>query len=127
MAVAAGHTALVTAMTWPHWPGWLSGELWWAVGSGEHLDSALAFWSVPGGFVVPLVLVGLTALRSARDGRTLPGHVGVIMLVWAAFGSYVAFPTGFPLLFAPAVLILFAARQDRAVAATPEPVVHHDG
>ncbi len=119
VAIGLGHSALGASMTWRHWAGWMAGDLHWGLGSPEMPESKLAFWAVPGSFALPLVLLGLMAVAHAREGRTLPRHVGLALLAWAVFGAYVCFPTfGFFLVFVPVALFLLDARRSRRAAAT---------
>lgn len=118
VAIGLGHSALVAAMTWEHWAGWIAGELHWGLGSPQMLQSKLAFWGMPGSFAIPLILLGLMAVGRAREGRALPAYVGWTLLAWAVFGAYVIFPTfGFFLVLVPATLFLLDGRR----AAAPAP------
>lgn len=111
VAIALGHTAIGLAMTWRYWPGWLFGDLWSGLGAGGMLASKLSFWSGPGGFVVPLTLLGLLAISRAREGRPMPGYVGVVLAAWAVVAGYVTFPSPFLLFVLPAVLFLLDTRR----------------
>ncbi|CAM3238489.1 DUF6463 family protein [Stackebrandtia soli] len=111
VAIGLGHSVIGLAVAGRHWPGWITGDLWWGIGSPGMLESKLAFWSVPGSFVVPLILLGLMAVGRAREGRALPGYVGWTMLTWAAFGAYIGFPTGFLLVLVPATLFILDGRR----------------
>ncbi|MFI7439641.1 DUF6463 family protein [Nonomuraea indica] len=116
VAIGVGHSALVAAMTWRHWAGWMAGELHWGLGSPELPHSKLAFWAMPGSFAVPLILLGLMAVGRAREGRALPAYVGWVLLAWAVFGAYVLFPTfGFFLVLVPVALFLLDGRRAAAV------------
>ncbi|WP_143591574.1 DUF6463 family protein [Thermoactinospora rubra] len=112
VAIGLGHSALGTAMGRQHWAGWLAGDLHGGLGSPGAPESKLAFWAVPGGFAIPLILLGLLAVGRAREGRPLPRYVGWTLLAWAVFGAYVMFPTfGFFLVFVPAALFLLDGRS----------------
>ncbi|RJL27067.1 hypothetical protein D5H75_24900 [Bailinhaonella thermotolerans] len=114
MVIAVGHSVLGAIKGAEHWAGWAAGELQGGLGAAKPVYSELSFWAVPGGFAVPLLLLGLLAVGRAREGRPLPGYVGWALLAWAAFGAYVTFPLfGFFLVFVPAALFLLAAREAR--------------
>ncbi|MGH8881192.1 MAG: DUF6463 family protein [Stackebrandtia sp.] len=112
VVIAIGHTVLLLTMSGGHVPGWLAGDLQWGIGTANGLASKVAYWSGPAGFPVPLLLLGLLAVGRAREGRAMPRYLGWTLLVWAAFNAYVGFPTGFLLVFIPAVLFVWDARSN---------------
>ncbi len=48
----------------------------------ENLRAAEAFWSTPASFAVPLFLLGVVAVHSAREGRVMPRVTGWVLIPW---------------------------------------------
>ncbi|SHI64448.1 hypothetical protein SAMN05421803_101816 [Nocardiopsis flavescens] len=98
----------------PYWSEWLGGGL----RSGEGGDASLSvFWALPGGFVVPLVLLGLLVARLGRRGGRVPAYVGWGLGLWAAGCALLIGPSGFLLGLVPAGLLIaedLAARRGGA-------------
>ena len=78
----------------------------------------MQFWALPGGLVVPGVLLGLLMLHAARRGATLPRFVGVVLIAWALVCVWMVGPSGFMTLLVPGTLLLMAGFR-RGVAAGP--------
>jgi hypothetical protein len=117
VAVALAHIAYFVVDTWPQWAGWISGKLWGLSEGPETASSMIGFWALPAGFAVPLLLLGLLTVRLARAGQALPGYVGWTLLSWAGLCSFIIEPSGFPLAFVPAILLILArpdASPDRS-------------
>ncbi|MFJ7266321.1 DUF6463 family protein [Streptomyces sp. NPDC099050] len=113
-AVAIGvlHTALFAVVSRPQWGGWLSGELRGA-DPDTHAESASLFWALPGGFAVPLILLGLLLSRMARTGQEVPRYVGWALAGWVVLAGWILGPSGFPLGLVPAVLLIVASWERR--------------
>lgn len=64
---------------------------WWNTAtlrpSAEQLQIAELFWITAGSFAVPLFVLGILALRSAREGRRMPRFVGWILILWGMFSA----------------------------------------
>ncbi len=120
LTVAAGLTLLVINLlhaavfvAHPWWGMWLAGPF-----DGESFPPEVLarFWALPGGFVVPGMLLALLLLRAGRRGTTVPHYVGIGLGGWAIVCTWVVGPSGFLLLLVPAVLLLIdAVRTPMAV------------
>ena len=108
IAIAALHT-LVFAFH-PYWDDWFAGPM--RTGT-LPLDAVVQFWGLPGGFVVPGVLLGLLMVRLGRRGETLPTYAGVVLGVWAVACIWIVGPSGFLLVLVPAVLLILAGARAR--------------
>lgn len=113
LTVAAGLTLLVINLlhaaifvAHPWWGMWFAGPI-----DGEPFptEALVRFWALPGGFVVPGVLLALLLLRAGRRGTTVPRYVGIGLGGWAIVCAWFVGPSGFLLLLVPAVLLLVDA------------------
>ncbi|UNK69860.1 hypothetical protein [Microbacterium sp. H1-D42] len=108
LVISVLHTAAFAFHQW--WGPWLAGPL-----RTEQLpmEAVAQFWGLPGGFVVPGVLLALLILQTGRRGHTMPAYVGVILGAWALTCVWIVGPSGFLLLLVPAVLLLVARGRAR--------------
>lgn len=97
----------------PYWEDWLAGPFRETMAVA---DESIQFWGLPGGFVVPGVLLGLQILERGRRGLRLPAYVGVVLAVWASACLWVVGPSGFLFVLVPAGLLI-AARLRAGVTA----------
>ncbi|MGW1772682.1 DUF6463 family protein [Streptomyces sp. NPDC002104] len=113
-AVAIGglHTALFAFASRSHWGGWLAGDLRGA-DPDTHAETVRLFWALPGGFAVPLILLGLLLSRMARTGQDVPRYVGWVLAGWVVLAAWILGPSGFPLGLVPAALLILASRGRR--------------
>ncbi|MFC4335105.1 DUF6463 family protein [Salininema proteolyticum] len=101
--IAVVHTVVFTFH--PYWSDWLSGGL----RDGEaDFESVAVFWALPGGFVVPLFLLGLLLVRMGRRGEPVPFYVPAGLAAWVAFCVYLLGPSGFLLALVPLTLLVLA-------------------
>ncbi|WP_162802000.1 DUF6463 family protein [Ornithinimicrobium murale] len=105
VAIAVLHT-LVFAFN-PHWGVWLEGMTRTAPLEGEAVT---VFWALPGGFVVPLAMLGLLLVDAGRRGREVARHVGWVLLGWVLICFWIVGPSGFLLGLVPAALLLWPRR-----------------
>lgn len=106
VTIAVLHT-LVFAFQ-PHWGPWLEGP----GRTGELSEEALTtFWALPGGFVVPLAVLGLVTVQSGRRGEALPRSAGWLLLGWVLVCVWIIGPSGFLLGLVPAALLLWPRRR----------------
>lgn len=119
IVIGVGHTAILAVMSGHVIPGWLTGEMHGALFSSAITETQLAFWAGPGGFPLPLVLLGCLTIGRARKGEAMPRYVGWALAAWAVFGSYVGFPGGFLLFALPVPLLLLDAHRARRVGDGP--------
>lgn len=101
LAISVLHTLAFAFHPW--WGAWLRGPL-----RTEQLpmDAAVQFWGLPGGFVVPGVLLALFILRAGLRGETVPMHVGILLGAWALICVWMVGPSGFALILVPAVMLI---------------------
>jgi hypothetical protein len=50
--------------------------------SADQLRFAEAFWITPGSFAVPLLVLGILAVLSARKGHRVPAVLGWMLAIW---------------------------------------------
>lgn len=114
LAIAILHTIVFTFH--PHWGAWLAG----LTRTGDLPDEAITlFWALPGGFVVPLAVLGLLMIGAGRRGRAMPRYVGWMLLSWILFCFWIIGPSGFLLGLVPSVLLLWPRRRSGALLAAP--------
>ncbi|MFD0557533.1 hypothetical protein FB566_2807 [Stackebrandtia endophytica] len=112
--IAALHT-VVTGIH-PFWITWFSGGLW--TFSMEKASALTAFWALPGGFVVTMVLLGLLVIHLAKRGEVAPGYVGWALLGWSVVCVAIIGVSGFLTALVPAGMLITAnikARRRSAV------------
>ncbi|MEU8462403.1 DUF6463 family protein [Streptomyces sp. NPDC029003] len=114
-AVSIGglHAALFAVKSRSEWGGWLSGALHGA-DPDSHAESLRLFWALPGGFAVPLILLGLLLSRMARTGHEVPRYVGWVLAGWVVLAGWILEPSGFPLGLVPAMLLILASMTRRS-------------
>lgn len=108
LTISVLHTLVFTLHPW--WGPWMAGPFRTAQ---LPTDAAVQFWALPGGFVVPGVLLALVILRAGRRGDTVPIHVPIVLGVWALLCVWMVGPSGFLLLLVPATLLLIASLRSR--------------
>ncbi|WP_329404275.1 DUF6463 family protein [Streptomyces melanogenes] len=113
VSIGALHTALFAVKSRSQWGGWLSGELRGA-DPGTHAETVRLFWALPGGFSVPLILLGLLLSRMARTGQQVPRYVGWTLAGWVVLAGWILGLSGFPLGLVPAVLLILASKARRS-------------
>ncbi len=86
----------------------------------EQLRVAETFWITPGSFAVPLLVLGIFVVFSAREGHRVPGALGWILAAWGAVGASLMPMSGAWLFIV--VGLLFVA-GDRARSFQPEAIV----
>ncbi|MFI8502141.1 DUF6463 family protein [Streptomyces sp. NPDC085524] len=82
-----------------------------AVITPANTDSLRLFWSLPGSFAVPLILLGLLLARMARTGQEVPRYVPWTLAAWVLLSGWILEPAGFPLGLIPVTLLLLAHRE----------------
>ncbi|MEV1130770.1 DUF6463 family protein [Agromyces sp. NPDC049794] len=93
---------------------------WWNTAtlrpSTEQLEVAESFWISAGSFAVPLFVLGVLAVLSAREGRPMPRFVGWILILWGMFSASLMPISGAWVFIVVGVLFLvdtWAARRGR--------------
>jgi len=105
------HTVVFAIHPW--WADWLAGPFRTGPMPAEAI---IPFWGLPGGFVVPGVLLALLVLEAGRRGGTVPGYVGAVLGIWALLCLWMVGPSGFVLVLVPSALLLLARRRARRAA-----------
>lgn len=108
LTISALHTVVFALHPW--WGPWMAGPF---RTSQLPVDAAVQFWGLPGGFVVPGVLLALLILRTGRRGDTVPLYVPLALGIWALLCVWMVGPSGFVLLLVPATLLLIASLRSR--------------
>ncbi|GAB3633276.1 hypothetical protein GCM10027421_26290 [Microbacterium shaanxiense] len=108
LVICVLHTVAFAVHPW--WGAWMAGPFRTAQ---LPVDAAVQFWGLPGGFVVPGVLLALLILRTGRGGSTVPLYFAITLAAWALVCIWMVGPSGFVLLLIPAVLLLVASVRSR--------------
>lgn len=108
LTIAALHT-LVFAFH-PYWDDWFAGP---TRTGALPLEAVVQFWGLPGGFVVPGILLALLTVRLGRRGETLPAYAGWGLGLWAASCLWIVGPSGFLLVLVPSALLITAHARAR--------------
>lgn len=116
VGLAAAHVAYFLPTSVEAFGDWRAGALWTLEGDVPMTDVDAAFWALPGGFALPLGLLGLLTRRHARRGLAPPLWLGMGVGAWALIGSLISEPSGFPVGLVPAGLLVAASRRGRRAA-----------
>lgn len=119
LTVAAGWSAVTIAILHTaafainsHWGAWLAGP----TRTSDLPDEAITvFWALPGGFVVPLAVLGILLVALGRRGQAVPRSAGWILLGWIVLCLWIIGPSGFLLGLVPTALLLWPRRSTRQV------------
>lgn len=113
VVIGVAHLVYFALKTRPHWGGWAGGVLHGrtAIEDPANAVSLSGFWSLPGSFAVPLILLGLLVSRMARTGQELPGYLAWTLAAWVLLCALVLEPSGFPLGIVPVTLLLLGRRH----------------
>jgi len=116
VGLAAAHVAYFLPTSIRVLGDWRAGALWTLEGDVEMTGVDAAFWALPGGFALPLGLLGLLVRRHARRGTPPPAWLGCGVGAWALIGSLISEPSGFPVGLVPAGMLVAASRRARRAA-----------
>jgi hypothetical protein len=116
VALAAAHVAYFLPSALEAAGDWIDGALWTLDLDAEMTGTDAAFWALPGGFAVPMGLLGLLIRRQARQGTPPPAYLGWGLGAWALLASVLTEPSGFPVGLIPAGMLVVAARRAAAVS-----------
>ena len=89
----------------PYWADWLAGPL---RTTEATLDEAAQFWGLPGGFVLPGILLAVLLIRLGRQGGRAPAAFGPVLGLWALGCVWILGPSGFLFVLVPAALLVLA-------------------
>lgn len=113
----AGHTVTAALYRRDVWSQIIDDGLIKAISlhpSADELPAAEAFWFSLGSFGVPLLLLGSVVTWLSRQGRRVPGWVGLGIAGWALLLVPLGgFDLGSTLILLMGVLIAAGARQNR--------------
>lgn len=108
LTISALHTVVFALHPW--WGPWMAGPF---RTTQLPTGAAVQFWGLPGGFVVPGVLLALLILRAGRRGDTVPLYIALTLGIWALVCIWIVGPSGFLLLLIPTTLLLIASLRSR--------------
>lgn len=103
LAICALHTLAFSLH--PYWAVWLAGPL---RTTETTLDEAAQFWGLPGGFVLPGILLAVLLIRLGRQGGRAPAAFGPVLGLWALGCVWILGPSGFLFVLGPAALLVLA-------------------
>ena len=103
LAICALHTLAFSLH--PYWADWLAGPL---RTTEATLDEAAQFWGLPGGFVLPGILLAVLLIRLGRQGGRAPAAFGPVLGLWALGCVWILGPSGFLFVLGPAALLVLA-------------------
>lgn len=125
LTLGVGHLTLLALAAWPVMAGWAEQGLWAAVpldfaGGGavptmESLQTKVTFWAGPGGFAVPLILLGCLIWHLAGRGVAVPAGIGWALGAWCLVGGVLLVPSPFLAGAVSGALIILAARTGAKV------------
>ncbi|MET7459720.1 DUF6463 family protein [Nonomuraea sp. NPDC005501] len=122
IALGAGHLSLLAMTAWQDVTGWADRGIWAAVPldlsdggvkTVASLQNAVTFWAGPGGFAVPLILLGCLIWRLAGRGVAVPAWIGWSLAVWCVLGGVLLVPSPYFAGSVAGLLVVLAARKDR--------------
>ena len=116
VGLASAHVAYFLPTSIRALDDWRAGTLWTLERDVEMTGVDAAFWALPGGFALPLGLLGLLVRRHARRGLAPPVWLGCGVGAWALIGSLISEPSGFPVGLLPAGMLVAASRRGRRAA-----------
>jgi predicted branched-subunit amino acid permease len=109
--LAVLHTAVFVPLA--PWSDWFDGSLH---GLDGDPDSLAVFWGLPGGFVIPALLLGLLVIRMGRQRQRVGLIFALVLAAWVTFCLWLVGPSGFVLIYSTAGLLAAAAIIDRRKA-----------
>ncbi|MGV9306513.1 hypothetical protein ACWDLG_24355 [Nonomuraea sp. NPDC003727] len=130
VVLGTGHLFLLALMAWQDVTGWVDRGLWaavplvlaegGAVPTVESLQSKVTFWAGPGGFAVPLIVLGCLTWHLAGRGVAVPAGIGWGIATWCVLGGVLLVPSPFFAGTVSGILIVVAARKKDRSGATPD-------
>lgn len=128
LVLGIGHLSLLALTAWEDVTGWADRGIWaavpldladgGAVQTVESLQNKVTFWAGPGGFAVPLILLGCLIWHLAGRGVAVPAGIGWGIAAWCVVGGVLLVPSPFFAGTIAGVLIIVAARKEDRSGAT---------
>lgn len=128
IGIASVHLVVFSVLAWSQ--GYVSE---WLDGGLRGLDVSRTFgvsppygwfWASLGSVSVPVIILGFLTRSLVQAGLAVPGFVGYAMAVWTAICAAIFEPSGFPVAFVVALMLIAAHRVDvHARSGSPRPVV----
>ncbi|RJO73747.1 hypothetical protein D5S18_21535 [Nocardia panacis] len=107
--ISAGHLAVGLSLSSGYFGDWLSLRLWnhwW-----EDTVPAMSFWANPGGFGLPLALIGVLVVWMNRNNIVPPAFLAWTVLIWSLAIAFMAEPTPAPVVVVAAAVLLRSIRS----------------
>ncbi len=124
LVLGTGHLLLLTLLAWQGITGWVDRGVWAAVPLATadqtvaSLQNRVTFWTVPGSFAVPLILLGCLTWHLAGRGVAIPAGIGWGLAAWCFLGGVLLVPSPyFAGIISGALIILATRTEDRPRAA----------
>lgn len=118
IALGLGHLSLLALTAWEYITGWWDRGAWAAVPLLDNgiqtvasLQNKVTFWAGPGGFAVPLLLLGCLTWHLAGREVAVPAWIGWGVTAWCVLGGVLLVPSPFFAGAVAGVLIILAARR----------------
>lgn len=129
IVLGAGHLVLLVVLAGDQLAGWVDRGVWAAVPlfdlgtqpTVKSLQNKDVFWSGPGGFAVPLIVLGCLVWHLAGRGVAVPAAFGWALAIWSAVSGVLLVPSPFFVATIAGVLIISAARTSRRAAQGSSP------
>ncbi len=121
IALGTGHLVLVALAASEDISAWVDRGMWAAVPflgqeappTEESLGSAVTFWAGPGGFAVPLILLGSLIWHLGERGMAVPAGIGWGLTAWCVLDGVLLGPSPFFAMIIPGALLVLAAHKGR--------------
>ncbi len=125
VAQGAAHGAISAVAARGQVAGWLDAVLWGTntprPDGSEMPQAAAYFWSGPGSFAVPLLILGALVAYLARNDHPVPAFIGWVVGIWGVACAAIDGPaTPFTTALIPAALLVLAASRENRSARTAD-------
>ncbi|ONM48846.1 hypothetical protein B0T44_04260 [Nocardia donostiensis] len=130
ITLGVGHLVILVLTAGQHIGTWVGRGLWSTVPfldrDAASVDDAVTFWSGPGGFAVPLILLGCLLWHLAKRGVPIPAGIGWVLMTWGLLDGVLLGPSPFFAAIVPGALIGLAARKHAVEEKVPGPRPRRD-
>lgn len=115
ITLGVGHLVVLARTAGEHFGAWVDRGMWAAVPfldrEAASFQDSVTFWAGPGGFAVPLVLLGCLVWRLAQRDGAVPAGIGWALATWCVLNGSLLGPSPFFAGIVPGALIVLAARK----------------